>query len=337
MLRRCATHLLAGRADIRHIQQLLGHRDLQTTALYTKVQVGDLWDVLEATERSNRAFAAHGNIYKHYRYNGASAWCLEAASCFADYIDYQRRMYAHEFGSASPAPEQIAALSEILDRGSLAQVAREVEEEAISRVRGAEATWMGDPNAARTLWVLRNGYPTEVLQEEALRSLLERDPDVKVGVADASTVSDLRREGTRGFVAAARRPESFAPETFVDETVRGLPRTRGHLGSQREGVLAARLGIVVLEIVDELFDANGVLRRTLSHLKKASHVAVGRGVDVDRECREWVQSSVLERLVVDGVVVLGVVDDGGTYSPPPSKYNDVEYCCSGRVVDTRLA
>jgi len=43
----CATHLLEGGADIRHIQQLLGHRDLQTTALYTKVQVGDLRDVLE--------------------------------------------------------------------------------------------------------------------------------------------------------------------------------------------------------------------------------------------------------------------------------------------------
>lgn len=42
----CATHLLEGGADIRHIQKILGHRDLQTTAIYTKVQIADLRKVL---------------------------------------------------------------------------------------------------------------------------------------------------------------------------------------------------------------------------------------------------------------------------------------------------
>jgi integrase/recombinase XerD len=42
----CATHLLRHGADVREIQQLLGHRALETTALYTKVDVSDLAVVL---------------------------------------------------------------------------------------------------------------------------------------------------------------------------------------------------------------------------------------------------------------------------------------------------
>ena len=41
-----ATHLLRGRADIRHIQALLGHASLNTTERYTRVEIHDLKKVI---------------------------------------------------------------------------------------------------------------------------------------------------------------------------------------------------------------------------------------------------------------------------------------------------
>ena len=50
----CATHLLEGGADVRHVQEILGHRCLETTALYTQVQVKSLAKVIERSHRRAR-------------------------------------------------------------------------------------------------------------------------------------------------------------------------------------------------------------------------------------------------------------------------------------------
>jgi integrase/recombinase XerD len=57
----CATHMLDGGADIRFIQQLLGHESLETTAIYTEVSIRQLQDVHRRCHPSGQLAAAVEN------------------------------------------------------------------------------------------------------------------------------------------------------------------------------------------------------------------------------------------------------------------------------------
>jgi len=52
----CATHLLQGGADVRHVQKLLGHSSVQATAVYTHVDTKDLARVMAKAHPRERAW-----------------------------------------------------------------------------------------------------------------------------------------------------------------------------------------------------------------------------------------------------------------------------------------
>jgi integrase/recombinase XerD len=58
----CATELVRGGADIRHVQELLGHRSVETTAVYTRVAVEDLRRVMARCHPRGRRNAGRSDL-----------------------------------------------------------------------------------------------------------------------------------------------------------------------------------------------------------------------------------------------------------------------------------
>ncbi len=54
-----ATHLLQGGADVRHVQKLLGHSTVETTAIYTHVDTRDLARAMEKAHPRERTYNRH--------------------------------------------------------------------------------------------------------------------------------------------------------------------------------------------------------------------------------------------------------------------------------------
>jgi len=55
-----ATHLIQGGADVRHVQELLGHASLSSTAIYTRVATEDLRGVIRKSHPRERTWGGRG-------------------------------------------------------------------------------------------------------------------------------------------------------------------------------------------------------------------------------------------------------------------------------------
>ena len=58
----CATHLLQKKTDVRHVQKLLGHASVETTAIYTHVAPEDVRRAVEKAHPRERSWRRRRSV-----------------------------------------------------------------------------------------------------------------------------------------------------------------------------------------------------------------------------------------------------------------------------------
>ena len=83
----------------------------------------------------------------------------------------------------------------------------------------------------------------------------------------------------------------------MDDLLARRPGRGRHRHGGEEGLVArGRLGVAIVEIVDQLLDPHRIARRQLAVVEEAADIGVGGGVDVDREGRHRRLGDALDRI-----------------------------------------
>ena len=177
-----------------------------------------------------------------------------------------------------------------------------VEPPAPSRSRAARILWRSShrgrlQDRARVAGVGDDG--DRVLGLQAVEEELHGAHHQRQLVGRVHRTRDVEQEdqvAARHFLGI----EIVALDADVDQLVAGLPGAGRHDHAGREGPGAlGRQRIVVVEVVDQLLDAHGVLLRHHAAIQLAPHEGVGSRVDVDREGRDRVLGDPLDRVLCD--------------------------------------
>src|SRR5262249_46333051 len=94
----------------------------------------------------------------------------------------------------------------------------------------------------------------------------------------------------------------FAFDSDSNQLVLRLPWRRGGFGISGNRMLSGRRWVVVIEVIDHLFNSDGVLRWQLVHREEPANVRVRRRIDVDGKRRQGILSDPDERVIGDEIV-----------------------------------
>jgi hypothetical protein len=98
--------------------------------------------------------------------------------------------------------------------------------------------------------------------------------------------------------------DRLGAEADAQQVVLGLPGAGGQFQREGDGLAVLRRGVVVVEVIEEVGDAHGILRRQLPGVEAGAGVGVGGGVHGAGDGRERVVLDQLVGVLKDRLVVL---------------------------------